>query len=176
MPKRSNYVFPILNKPRTRVRSFGHRAGGKTLKKQWNHNVSSPRASRLLDAFQREISLKFLEMLIVIKLYHWKTHSYPTHIATDDLYTKLNASMDTFVEVLLGKTGSRIALNQVHSLPVKEFHDATQFVHEINDYKSYLVSLDNHPALKTMSNTDLLNIRDEILGNLNQLLYLLTFS
>ena len=47
---------------------------------------------------------------------------------------------------------------------------------EINSFKSYLVSITNSPAIRFMSNTDLLNIRDEILGNLNQFLYLLTFK
>jgi hypothetical protein len=39
-----------------------------------------------------------------------------------------------------------------------------------------LISITNSPAIRLMSNTDLLNIRDEILGNLNQFLYLLTFK
>ena len=46
----------------------------------------------------------------------------------------------------------------------------------INYFKSYLVSITTNPAIRLMSNTDLLNIRDEILGNLNQFLYLLTFK
>jgi hypothetical protein len=36
--------------------------------------------------------------------------------------------------------------------------------------------LTNHKAMKIMSNTDLLNIRDEILGDMNQFLYLLSFK
>ena len=63
-----------------------------------------------LAAFQKEITVRFLEMLLLIKLFHWKTTSYPTHKATDDLYTKFNLNMDTFVEILLGKTGMRTDL------------------------------------------------------------------
>ena len=40
--------------------------------------------------FQEEITCKFLEMLIMVKLYHWKTYSYAQHKATDELYTNLN--------------------------------------------------------------------------------------
>jgi hypothetical protein len=47
---------------------------------------------------------------------------------------------------------------------------------EVYKFKSYLISLDNNKAMKTMSNTDLYNIRDTILGDLNQFLYLLTFK
>jgi hypothetical protein len=42
--------------------------------------------------------------------------------------------------------------------------------------KKYLVNLDNNAALKSMSNADLFTIRDEILANVNQFIYLLTFK
>jgi DNA-binding ferritin-like protein len=63
-----------------------------------------------MDRFQREIASVFLEMLLMVKLFHWKTTSYATHKATDELYTKLNANIDSFIEILLGKSGSRIDL------------------------------------------------------------------
>ena len=53
-----------------------------------------------------------------------------------------------------------------------------EFKREIESYKSYLVNMSNNKALGAagMTNTDLLNIRDEILGDLNQFLYLFTFK
>jgi hypothetical protein len=50
------------------------------------------------------------------------------------------------------------------------------FKRKIEEYKSYLVNLDNQPALKTMSNNDLYTIRDELMADLNQFLYLMTFK
>lgn len=47
---------------------------------------------------------------------------------------------------------------------------------EIQSYKTYLVNLNHNKALSTMLNSDLFNIRDEILGDLNQFLYLYTLS
>ena len=47
---------------------------------------------------------------------------------------------------------------------------------QIMNYKSYLVGLDNNKAMRSMSNSDLYNIRDEILSNLNKFMYLLTFD
>jgi hypothetical protein len=47
---------------------------------------------------------------------------------------------------------------------------------KIMSLKNYFVGLDNNKALSTMSNSDLFNIRDEILADLNQFLYLLTFK
>ena len=52
----------------------------------------------------------FLEVLNMVKLYHWKTRSYAQHEATDELYLKLNKHIDSFVEVLLGKDERRIKM------------------------------------------------------------------
>ena len=63
-----------------------------------------------LQKFEQEVVVKFLEVLTAIKLYHWKTHSYATHKATDDLNANLHKNVDSFVEVLLGKRGDRVNL------------------------------------------------------------------
>ena len=129
-----------------------------------------------LDAFQKQITVVFLEMLMMVKLFHWKTHSYATHKATDELYEKLNENIDEFIEVLLGKTGSRIDLMSQKSISLIDLNSQEKLKSKIMSLKSYFVGLDNNKALSTMSNSDLFNIRDEILGNLNQFMYLLTFK
>ena len=130
-----------------------------------------------LAAFESNVVCKFLEMLNTIKVYHWKTHSYATHKATDELYAKLGENIDKFVEVLLGKAQNRIKL-RTKNIPVKDMNSPQEFKREIDSYKNYLVGLSNNKALGAggMTNTDLLNIRDEILGDLNQFLYLFTFK
>jgi DNA-binding ferritin-like protein len=128
------------------------------------------------DRFQREITIVFFEMLLMIKLFHWKTHSYATHKATDELYTSFNGNMDKFIEVLLGKTGSRINLMNQKNIRLEDLDSQEKLKSKIEDFKGYLVSLTNNPFMKQMSDTDLLNIRDEILGDMNQFLYLLTFN
>jgi len=125
--------------------------------------------------FEREITVYFFEMLLLIKLYHWKTYSYATHKATDDLYSKFNEHMDKFIEVLLGKTGMRIDLVNKKQISLYDLNNQSQLVNKINSFKGYLVNLTNNKALKQMSNTDLLNIRDEMLSDMNQFLYLLSF-
>lgn len=127
-------------------------------------------------AFEQKIVLTFLGMLNTVKLYHWKTNSYATHKATDELYSQLNESVDKFVEILLGKFGDRVNLTRVKSIPLHDFSSQEQFIKEITHYKEFLISLDDNNAMKSMLNTDLFNIRDEMLGNLNQLLYLLSFK
>jgi len=139
-----------------------------TLKKKPN--------SHSLVSFQKEITIVFFEILLMIKLYHWKTHSYPTHKATDELYSKLNSNFDTFIEVLLGKTGMRTDLTSQKSIKLIDLNSSDALKREVEAFKGYLVSLNSNLALKSMSNTDLFNIRDEILGDMNQFLYLLSFK
>lgn len=132
------------------------------------------------DAFEREITMRFMEMIIMIKLYHWKTYTYATHIATDDLYGKVNKNMDKFIEVLLGKVGNRINLLKHKSIKLTDFDssidDTKKFKHEIVKFKEYLVNLNTNSFMVKMANSDLYNIRDEILSDLNQFLYLFTFK
>ena len=42
---------------------------------------------------ESEIVLKFIQILNIIKIYHWKTLSYPQHKATDELYESFNGRM-----------------------------------------------------------------------------------
>lgn len=126
--------------------------------------------------FQKEITIKFLEMLIMIKLFHWKTFDFSTHKATDELYSNLNGNIDKFIEVLLGKTGLRTDLIKVKNLKMIDLTSNAQLKEKILQFKKYLVDLKDNKFMKTMENTDLYNIRDEILSDLNQFLYLLTLS
>ena len=132
--------------------------------------------SSSLSEFQKEITVVFLEILLMVKLYHWKTTSYATHKATDELYTKLNANIDSFIEVLLGKTGLRTDLMGNKNIRLVDLSSIDSLKREIEAFKGYLVSLNDNAAMKKMSNTDLYNIRDTILGDMNQFLYLLTFK
>lgn len=133
-------------------------------------------SSPSIKKFQKEITIVFFEMLLMVKLFHWKTHSYATHKATDELYSKLNEDIDKFIEILLGKTGSRIDLMGHKSISLIDLNSQDKLKSKIESFKSYLVGLTNNKALSSMTNTDLLNIRDEILGDMNQFLYLLTFK
>jgi hypothetical protein len=132
-------------------------------------------------SFKEEIVRMFLVLLNMVKLYHWKTCSYAAHKASDELYDSLNKNIDKFVEVLLGKLhGKRVNLTNEKTIPLIDFLNGPRFDEdmksEIMKVKKYLIDLDNNSFLLEMSNSDLFNIRDEILGSLNQFLYLLSFK
>jgi DNA-binding ferritin-like protein len=124
---------------------------------------------------QRIVTM-FLQMLNTVKLYHWKTSSYAQHKATDELYGNLNTNIDTFVEVMLGKTGGRVNLTFVKTLHLLDYTNVEDFKREVAKYKQFLIDMNKDDTLNITNNSDLLNIRDEILANLNQFTYLLTFK
>jgi DNA-binding ferritin-like protein len=114
----------------------------------------------------------FLEMLNTVKLYHWKTRSYSQHKATDELYEHLNSNVDKFVEILLGKDESRVKMVE-RRCELMDFSKGSDFKERIYEYREFLVDMNRYFDGKR--DTDLLNIRDEILGDINQFLYLMTF-
>lgn len=115
----------------------------------------------------------FLELLNMVKLYHWKTKSYAQHKATDELYERLNENIDKFVETLLGKDESRIKMIEKNT-DLLDPDNTRDFKSRIYEYRLYLTNMNRY--FDSKMDTDLLNIRDEILGDINQFLYLMTFD
>ena len=105
------------------------------------------------------------EMLHTIKLYHWRTRSYSEHKATDNLHEALSEQVDNFVEKLLGSKQTRSNLENLH---MHAYNTLPALKRRMEYYKRYLRGM---PA---SLGTDLLNIRDELLGSLNQFSYLLS--
>ena len=124
--------------------------------------------------FKKEIVSMFLKMLNTTKMYHWRTYSYATHEATDNLYADLNKYVDEFVEVMMGKMDNRNKILNIHLVKMNVPNNNNDFKKEIEYYKNFLIELDPH--LKSKGNSDLMNIRDEILASLNKLLYLMTLK
>ena len=118
------------------------------------------------------ITKNLLELLNMVKLYHWKTYSYAEHEATDALYAKLNKHIDEFVEVLLGKNDSAIQKME-KNLKMIDVKNKTDLKKRIYEYRDYFTSMNK---IFDEKDSDLLNIRDEILADLNKFLYLSRFS
>jgi len=108
-----------------------------------------------------------------IKIYHWQTLSYSRHIATNDLLPKLDTNIDQFVEVYIGKYGRPILKGKTSTIKLLNFDDkeAPKFIKEAIKFLSMKL-----PKILSKDDTDLLNIRDTILADLNQVLYLFTFE
>jgi hypothetical protein len=106
-----------------------------------------------------------------VKIYHWQTLSYPRHIATNDLLPKLDANIDQFVEVYIGKYGRPKFTGRSSTIKLVNYNDkdAPKFIQDAINWLTHKLS----KHVKT-TDTDLLNIRDTILADLNQVSYLFT--
>jgi hypothetical protein len=113
----------------------------------------------------------FLQLRDQLKLYHWQTRVYARHVATDQMLEKLEKRMDSFVEIYIGKYG-RPRMTGAHA----DLH--LQNLTEVGAVRVVKAAIKYMQGPLTQSltahDTDLINLRDEILGTLDQLLYLYT--
>jgi hypothetical protein len=105
-----------------------------------------------------------------IKVYHWQTKSFARHKATDEFVTELDGLIDSFVEVYMGKYGRPKVSG---SIKLHNFSEsaAKSFVSKQTAYLSKVL-----PRKLKSTDTDLLNIRDEVLALVNKTLYLFTLA
>jgi hypothetical protein len=115
----------------------------------------------------------FFSLRDQVKLYHWQTYMYARHKATDDAIKALDENIDTFVEVYMGKYGRPNITKTTNTVVIKNMADKTagKFIKECIGYLQ-------GPLTKSLkgTDTDLASIRDDMLSNLNQLLYLFTLQ
>ena len=115
----------------------------------------------------------FFTMRNQIKLYHWQTYMYSRHKATDDVVKSLDEHIDLFVEVFMGKYGRMKLSGKTARFDLENLTDKSS-VKFIKQCIAYLLGPISEGLKET--DTDLFNIRDEMLGDLNQLLYLFTLK
>lgn len=115
----------------------------------------------------------FFNMREQIKLYHWQTMAYSRHVATDMVLEKLDKNIDRFVEVYIGKYGRPRLANGTNTVKLINMSDQTarRFVESCIKYLVEDLLID---SAKRPADSDLTTIRDEMLADLNQLLYLFT--
>ena len=125
-----------------------------------------------------EIVRFFFELSNNIKLFHWQTTSYAAHKATDELYGVMQVLSDKFLEILQGKKNKRVGFgygkgDSASLMLMQLSHD--KFIAYLQMCGGWLMDIQNKGVV-TASDTDLLNIRDEMLGAIHQTLYLLSFK
>ena len=112
----------------------------------------------------------FFHMTSNIKLYHWNTMQYSRHKASDELHSALSSLIDTFVETYIGEyKRPQFSFN----IKVKLIND-NSICELLREYIQFLKF--ELPKQLDKSDTHLLNIRDELLTELNKTLYLFTLT
>lgn len=117
----------------------------------------------------KEIASKLIEIQTQLKFYHWQTTSYARHQAFGSAYDSLGSLIDEFVEVMMGKYG------RVPALPIKVHNRNEKEVGEFIEETTEML-LGFTEKFDAKKDTDLLNIRDEMLSVFNKLKYLLTLK
>jgi hypothetical protein len=115
-----------------------------------------------------EIVNVFFNIRDQIKLYHWQTMSFSEHNSMDELVKKLDTNIDKFVEVYMGRYG-RPYISETMRVKNLTVSGIRIFIKKSSDWLT-----EKLPSMLKKTDTDLLNIRDEMLSNLNQVKYLLT--
>jgi len=113
-----------------------------------------------------------LQMQNQLRVFHWQTKSYSAHKALGKAYESLDELIDTFVETALGRDSVELANGEMNI----ELFDikSVSVCDALDTYKLFLSEISQR--LNPEKDTDLLNIRDEMLGVLNQTSYLLKLS
>jgi hypothetical protein len=106
-----------------------------------------------------------------LHVYHWQTTSYARHKASDELLGSLTGFIDKFMEIYFGKYG-RVEFPAEVNIKIGNMsdEDGMKFLDEMIHY--YIEVLPTY--LDPKNDSDLLNLRDEILGTTNQIKYLYT--
>ena len=121
---------------------------------------------------KEELTLKLVQIQSQFKFLHWQTFGDAKHRAYGGIYDSLGENIDKFVESMMGKYGRpefdsefSLMFQDISTLSVQNFMDGiTEFLVSMTD------------QLDSRYDTDLLNLRDEMLGDINQLKYLLTLK
>jgi Family of unknown function (DUF5856) len=104
------------------------------------------------------------------RILHWQTKSYARHKAYGDFYDSFSDLMDEFIETHMGKygrvkTGGKIEISNMNDVQIKDY---------LEEIEQFLIELSEE--YDERKDSDLLNIRDEMLASVNKLKYLLTLD
>ena len=133
-------------------------------------NSNSNNKNKEIMTSMNRLCMNLLNHQIVLKLFHFQTETYGSHKASDAYIEKYASNMDRFLEVAQGIYG-KVTLKK-YAISGSS-HTNENIDKHLNGMIVYFKTkiddiLDDH--------TDLINIRDELLSEIDQLKYLLTFK
>ena len=119
---------------------------------------------------------KMIELLTLLRLYHWNTFSYSTHKATGDLYDGLSDKVDQYVETMIGKSNGKYRINMSNYSKLT-INGVSNNVNMGNTIKAFINVLNVfHSQLPQSFYSEIINIKDEIVAELDKYLYLLSLK
>lgn len=116
-----------------------------------------------------QMAAYLMARLTTVKFFHWATTSYAEHQALGAFYDTFSSWVDEVVEAAIGASGGTRFQEPGGGDEVR-YQDASVLLSEL---KAYLVI--DFPVAVNRS-PDLLNMRDELLGQIHKTLYLLSMK
>jgi len=104
-----------------------------------------------------------------LHLLHWQTQSYAEHQALGGLYDGIHDLTDSFMAVYMGKYGRNVGASAGSVIN----YNTSNVNETIAAFEAFLIGLTNEAQ---PTDTDLLNIRDEMLALVHKTQYLLTLN
>ena len=121
---------------------------------------------------KEEITLKLVQIQLQFKFLHWQTFGDAKHKAYGEIYDSMGDNIDRLVESMMGKYG-RIQFDSEFSIMFQDI-SALSVQNFMDGITEFLVGMSDH--LDSRYDSDLLNLRDEMLADINQLKYRLTLK
>jgi hypothetical protein len=112
-----------------------------------------------------EIVKFFFTLQLLVKQYHWTTTSFARHKASNKFLESLDENIDKFVEVFIGRYGVKPVISSLKMDQTFLSDDGNMKL--LLQARTYLEALNNE-----IKDSELLNIRDEMVADLNQTIYL----
>jgi hypothetical protein len=119
-----------------------------------------------------KIIISLIQMEQQLRIFHWQTKSYARHQAFGATYDTLSGLIDKYVEICMGKH-DRFILDESCSLELKNLQELKP-IEFCNACCEMLIGIS--AILDPSCDSDLMNIRDEMLAEVNKLKYLLTLQ
>jgi DNA-binding ferritin-like protein len=113
-----------------------------------------------------------LGLQLQMKICHWQTKGIARHKAFGKFYDDLGPLIDKFVEQSMGKYGRFILDDETNTIQLNNLSDI-DIKGLVNTVRQALVQMSDD---LDPTDTDLLNLRDEILGLVNKYSYLFTME
>lgn len=114
----------------------------------------------------------FLGLHAQLKIFHWQTKGYARHNAFADIRDTFEGLMDEFVEQAMGQYGRFVLDDETNVIKLANLSELKP-IEMANTICTALVQLTEQID---PSDTNLLNIRDEMLGAIKKLKFLLTLE
>lgn len=114
----------------------------------------------------------FLELQTQLKVYHWQTKGIARHESFGKVYDELNDLTDEFVEQAMGQYGRFVLDDETKNIQIFNLSESNPKDIVVTCCETLISFTDDIDP----KDTNLLNLRDEILGLLRKLSYLLTLE